>query len=366
MPSVREWWGPLLGQRKNVLPGATGELCCFYGFLTGFSMGKKSAKSSVSVNSGESGVSGKTEKKQFALSDWQKAFTADAKGSFATRDRALDTFRALEDFAKKGDAKNWDLSPGKITSYQVHLFLKERALTISARSLQNEASHIRRAARGAGQDTKDLKNGKNGWSSKRLGLEPSSRLGHKAAADLKLYAAVRPTLADDVRAGTILSEAVGLRLKEMVMCGESLPKWAESLRLSQERGADLYLSVWDGAKGGRHRDVFIFPESREKVAAAIQIGLESVAKYGNVINAEDLKSAMSRYSNALSYAGLTGENSGHGLRRAFAQAQFQGYRDRKIDETKALELLCRDLGHGDGRGRWAWNNYIVGGPGGDD
>jgi hypothetical protein len=104
------------------------------------------------------------------------------------------------------------------------------------------------------------------------------------------------------------------------------------------------------------------PDRLEKVIEAVNVAQE-VRSGQNIVAGVDLRAAKALYSNELSRAGLTGENSGHGLRRAFAQEQFRHYRDEGFCEADALARLSNDLGHGDGRGRWVWNNYLSGGEG---
>ena len=50
----------------------------------------------------------------------------------------------------------------------------------------------------------------------------------------------------------------------------------------------------------------------------------------------------------------------HGLRRGWAVTQYHHYVAHGNDEKAALRLLSGDLGHGDGRGRWCFNNYLRG------
>ena len=237
---------------------------------------------------------------------------------------------------------------------------------VSARCVQLEASHLRRAIAGAGRELGDVRDPKNTWSSARMGVPEGSRIGGKSAADPAKYEAARHRMPDDIQAGIGLVGALGLRMKEAVMAGDSLQGWSRELAKegSAERGA--YLLVLDGSKGGRPRWVFVPPDRIEVVTAAIATAAQSVAKCGNVIDAENLKDALKRFSNCLYRLDLRGDDSVHGQRRAWAQQQFVYYKETGLSEQDALKRLSQDLGHGDGRGRWVWNNYLRGGEGGGD
>ena len=294
---------------------------------------------------------------------WDRAFLADHKGSSATRDRAFRTWRAIEKFSEE---KKWRLDPATITPKQLRIFLEDRAQKISARSVQNEASHLRRAIEGTGRDIGDVRDPKNAWSSARLSVPEGSRIGGKAAASLELYASKREKMPSDVGSGVGLVEALGLRLKEMIESGNSLSAWARELSKPESKERGCFLKVVDGTKGGRPRFVFIPPERISKVEAANLAASTSAEKNGCfIVQGENLKSAMARYSNCLYSLDLRGDDSGHGLRRAFAQAQYEYYRNSGLSEKVALMRLSQDLGHGDGRGRWVFNNYLSGGEGGD-
>lgn len=142
--------------------------------------------------------------------------------------------------------------------------------------------------------------------------------------------------------------------------------WARELAKPEAKERGVHLLVHDGSKGGRPRWVFIRPERVEVAAAAVAAAAQSVAACGHVIDTENLKDGLRRFSNCLYRLDLTGDDSVHGLRRAFAQLQFAGYREDGLSKKEALKRLSQDLGHGDGRGRWVWNNYLRGGEGGSD
>lgn len=295
-----------------------------------------------------------------AEKNWDRAFIADHKGGAATRDRAWRTWRAVEKFAAE---KKWRLDPESISPKQMRLYLERRATEISARSVQNEASHLRRAISGAGRSLGDVRDPKNAWSSTRMSVPSASRLGLKAAANPAKYEAARERMPADVKAAAGLIDVIGLRKKEAIMAGANLKEWSRELAKPEARERGAYLNVVDGSKGGRPRWTFVPPDRVEIVSKAVEIAKKLYSETGRLIQADGLKAAMDRYSNCLYRLGLTGDDSGHGLRRSFAHRQYGHYRDSGLSEAEALKRLSQDLGHGDGRGRWVWNNYLAGGSG---
>lgn len=292
--------------------------------------------------------------------NWDRAFVSDHKGGAATRDRAWGTWRALEKLATE---KKWKLDPSNITPKQMRIYLAHRVTEISPRAVQLEASHLRRAIAGAGRELGDVRDPKNAWSSSRMGVPSGSRLGLKAAANPAKYESARERMPEDVKAASGLTDAIGLRRKEAIMAGPSLRGWARELAKPEAKERGTYLNVVDGSKGGRPRWTFIRPDRVQEVLKAVAVASKIFLATGKIIQSEDLKSAISRYSNCLYRLGLTGDDSGHGLRRQFAQMQYGYYRDTGLTESEALKRLSSDLGHGDGRGRWVWNNYLAGGAG---
>lgn len=175
----------------------------------------------------------------------------------------------------------------------------------------------------------------------------------------------REALRQDVRACLDLQHQLGLRRSEAVMAGASLREWARDLETARQEGRGAFLNVVQGCKGGRERCTWVPQERVEHVLDAVLQAREIARTHsgGHIIDAADLEAAKTVYSNHCYRAGLTGDNSGHGLRRAFAQGQLVRYREDGQDERAALARVSRDLGHGDGRGRWVHNNYVLGGEG---
>ena len=174
----------------------------------------------------------------------------------------------------------------------------------------------------------------------------------------------KPLMPRDILVTVNLIEAMGFRKKEAIMSGKSLEEWSHELSKpgSLERGC--YAHVIHGTKGGRPRFQYVPAKDVPAALQAVMAARAEAALHKDFpVEAESLESAMSRYSNCLSRLGLNGEDSGHGLRRAFAQRQYAYYRNSGLNEKQALSRVSVDLGHGDKRGRWVWNNYIMGGQG---
>jgi integrase len=296
------------------------------------------------------------------LSEWAQKFQAIRLGSGATRDRASQTFRALSDFC---DRRHWrDVTPNSITPKQMRLFLQHRLTVdkISARSLQNEASHLRRCLEGAGRQLGDIKQDKNAWSSSRMGVPEGSRIGARAAINPEVFKQAREKVTEGVRDCLDVQSVLGLRRQEAVECSKSLKDWVKALDLAKGEGRGVFLEVIYGTKTGRERTTWVPPERIDAVQTVVCEVLERTGG-GFLIPADSLEQAKAHYSDETKKAGMIGDNSGHGLRRAFAHEQYRHYRDTGLDEAEALARVSRDLGHGDGRGRWVWNNYLSGGEG---
>jgi integrase len=246
----------------------------------------------------------------------------------------------------------------------MRLYLEHRLNVdqISARSLQNEASHLRRCIQGAGRDLGDLSDKKNSWSSERMGVPEASRIGARAAINPEIFAAARDKVSEGVRDCLDLQDVVGLRRQESVEAGKSLNDWAKSLDLAKSEGRGVFLEVRHGTKTGRERTTWVPAERVEDVQKVVCQVRERV-QGEHIIPEPNLKSALATYSRETRRAGMIGENSGHGLRRSFVHEQYRHYRDNGLAEKQALARVSRDLGHGDGRGRWVFNSYLRGGEG---
>lgn len=266
-----------------------------------------------------------------------------------TKARAATTWRALVKFAKE---KKMILSPDKMTSKQLMRFVEYRIESgISARSIQNEVSHIRRSLEGAGRDLGNLKDQKNNWSGHRLKVPEGSRIGDKPPAD---KSAVHLVKRDDIRSVFELQAQLGLRVREAIQSAQSLKGWAAEIQQAKEMGRGAFLRVVDGSKGGRPRSVWVPPGQLESAGLAVERAFQQSA-HGRLVQADTLLAAARACERAASAAGF----DSHGLRRAWAVEQFSRYVAEGMDKKLALKRLSQDLGHGDGRGRWVWNNYLM-------
>jgi len=284
------------------------------------------------------------------VAEFSRAFGRHAKGASLTRARASSTWRALAKFAKE---KKMILSPEKMTSKQLMRFVEYRIEAgISARSIQNEVSHIRRSLEGSGRDLGDLKDKTNNWSGHRLKVPVGSRIGGKPPAD---KAAVELVTREDIRAAFALQGVIGLRMREAVQSGPSLRGWERELVQASNLGRGAFLRVTEGTKGGRPRSVCVAPDQIADVLKAVKDASGQVID-GRLIQAQSLAAA----ARACERAALAAGFETHGLRRAWAVEQFARYVQNGFDRSQALKLLSNDLGHGDGRGRWVENNYLRG------
>ena len=295
------------------------------------------------------------------LKKWGQSFVFNKKGGFGTRNNAQKTFRALDKFTEKMGWKN--VLPENITPKQLRIFLEFRAATICKRSVQNEASHLRRAIAGSARHIGNIKDPNNNWSNQRLGVKSATRIGGKAAMSLDFYLQNKNKLEKNITCLMELQEHIGLRRQEAIMSGPSLNQWVKEIQKSIERGVGAFLIVRDGCKGGRMRSCWIFPINLNATLKCISSALDIYRKNKNILQSVNLRSAKSLYGSKLRKAGFKGPNSSHSLRRLFAQRQIVSYRESGLSESEALIRLSSDLGHGDGRGRWVLNNYLLGGEG---
>lgn len=256
---------------------------------------------------------------------------------------------ALERFANHCWSKGFQLTGvSQVKVKHLVSFVEARqAAGISARTLQNDISHIRRTLEQAGRGQFVAEQ----LASDKLGLEQGSRVGTKVAISAADYlAAVSAAEGKDkgVAAALRLCHDLGLRSKEAVMAGGSLRDWRAAL----QRGGSLV--VTDGTKGGRVRTIpaDLIP-SKEKALESIDRALSvSEAHKGPLIDSKGLKGALDRFHNVARSCGLTGTNAPHSLRYAFAVAAIEKCQSMGLSRARALTVTSELLGHGDGRGKW--------------
>ncbi len=286
-------------------------------------------------------------KKDSIEAKFTKSALINNRAATLTKVRMLTTFRALAKFAKAG---RWGaLDPNNLTVKQLRGYAQARIEQgIGARSIQNEMSHIRRALEGVGRSEFAQKT----CSNKALAVPSASRIGTGKVVDPLVLQSALETAPADTRALIQLSRSLGLREREAVSSANSLREWDRALAAGQP------ITVRDGTKGGRIRSVFIRPDGVESALEAVKAALAVVKQQKRLVVSKSLKAAVEKHSDRLARVGLRGENSGHSLRRAFAMDQYRYYLSQGNSENIALSRVSNDLGHGDGRGRWVFNNYL--------
>ncbi|HZW12806.1 MAG TPA: integrase domain-containing protein [Noviherbaspirillum sp.] len=280
---------------------------------------------------------------------WMMVWTLGGKGGRGTRERAHCTFAALEQTAKDG---RWGVvSPGKITLRQLRNYVQKRLESgIGVRTLESDLSAIRKAMRAAGRGI-DAAN----FTREQLGLPPATRKGKGIAIpDEALDEAINKA-PPRIRACIRVIEVLGLRMNELVESRDSLPDWERALSVG---GATVELVA--GAKGGKARPIFILPARRADAYLAV-LELLSLTNGGkeHPIVARSGRAAYNKFGRMLRRYGIVLKHSCHSLRRRFALLQYRGYLLLGFAPRVALARLAMDLGHGEKRGRWVLNNYLI-------
>ncbi|MBA4711760.1 MULTISPECIES: integrase domain-containing protein [Citrobacter] len=222
---------------------------------------------------------------------------------------------------------------------------------IDKRTLQNEMAMIRIVLRQAGRVK--LADGDR-ISNRAVGIGGASRNGTRRAITDGKYQAVQENarMKDPGLAAALeLARLMGLRSQEAVRCPQSFDKWKQSL----ERG-DTRLTVVFGTKGGRPRETVVLDAGAVKKALDNAINIAE-QRNGRLIDRATLKEAMRFWRKQAEQIGLTGQNSAHSLRYAWAQDAIHHYLAQGFSEQEALAMTAMDLGHGDGRGRYVAQVY---------
>jgi len=277
-----------------------------------------------------------------------------SSGSFKTLDARKQIARRLVTyFHKKMNIQIRDASQIKIS--QIERYIQARkAERISARTLQNEMSAIRRILEEAGRERMLAE---KRMSNQALGIANAPRDGKKTAITEDKYHQLLLS-AEERDAGfaacSRLGRELGLRMAEAVRSTQSVPTWLDRLEAGKNK-----LTVIYGTKGKRVRDVTIHAIHRERVLAAVKNAYEVMnAQNGKLIDRPNLKQAMYRASNEARANGLESKESFHALRYSFARAQYAEYLRQGFSEREALSLTSVDLGHGDGRGYYIKRVYL--------
>jgi integrase len=272
---------------------------------------------------------------------------AENKGAIATRKCMKVTYASFCRVARK---EGWgEVTPLTVTKKNLKRYVAVRIEEgVSAGTIQNEMAHLRRAIRGAKRD--DYAN--NICSNPNLLVPGRSRIGVGLIVDPLILATALGIAPANTRALILLSRHLGLRLKEAVMSGKSLREWERALLWGQP------VVVRHGAKNGRMRCVYIRTDNVELALDAVRAALKILETQKYLVQSVSLLAALQQHSARLKRIGLTDINSCHSLRRAFAMDQYEFYLKSGYDVKTALQLTSNDLGHGDGRGRWIYNNYL--------
>ena len=222
---------------------------------------------------------------------------------------------------------------------------------IAPRSIQTDVSAIRGAMKGVGRHIDAVKV----FTSESLGVPKGTRKGKGVAVDPDVYKEAHAQA--DIRTAALMDLQLysGMRINEVIECKDSLKQWERDLR-----NGGCHVHVRKGPKGGRARNIYIHPEDFDDAYSAIVrvLALTNGGKDFPIIGANDGRAAARKHSDQLAKVGIKGTQSSHSLRRAFAVKQYLRYLAAGLDENGALGRVCEDLGHGNSRGRWAWNNYI--------
>lgn len=278
---------------------------------------------------------------------FMKAALADQGAATLTKTRMQTTFKALEAFGKQ---QRWGaVEPRTLTAKQLKGYVAARIEKgISARSIQNEMSHVRRALEGGGRGefAQDV------CSNKELGVPSGTRIGVGKVVDPDVLQRALERASADTKALIELSRSLGLREREAIMSASSLREWGKALAQGQP------IVVRDGTKGGRVRFVVVAPGGLERALGAVKAAQAVLGQQKHLVVSKNLKAAVEQHSDRLAKLGLKGENSCHSLRRAFAMDQYKHYLAVGCSQKEALARTSNDLGHGEGRGRWVFNNYI--------
>jgi site-specific recombinase XerC len=278
-------------------------------------------------------------------------FVAKKEGSRGTRQRAHSTFIQLAEMAEEQGWKG--LSPQTITVKQAKRFVELRVKKgIKPKGIQTEVSAIRRAMKGVGRHLDVV----NMFTSKALGVPMASRKGTGIAISDTVYETALEKAPVEIAALMRVQSSMGLRLNEVIECRDSLKEWVDVLG-----NGGHHVHVVEGTKGGKQRIVYIHPERHAAVHAAV-LNLFIVTNGGKdfpIKTAKNGRAAARKYSQELANLGIKNEQSSHSMRRRFAVEQYFRYLKQGLDEKAALARLSQDLGHGDKRGRWIWNNYLA-------
>lgn len=277
----------------------------------------------------------------------QKSALASKGAATLTKVKISTVAKNLRQYAKEngwGNAEPKTFTLRQLAGYV--LFRVEEG--ISARSIQNEMSIVRRALEGVVREEFARKT----CSNSALGVPSGTWIGSGFVVDADVMVGAMEKAAPNTKALIQLSRYLELREREAVMAGDSLDEW--EVALSEGRP----ITVRYGTKGGRLRYFMVIPRILDKALEGVRAAQKILRHQESLIVSKNLKAAVEQHSDRLAKLGLKGENSCHSLRRAFAIDKYKYYLAEGCSEKVALSRTSNDLGHGDGRGRWIYNNYL--------
>ena len=272
-------------------------------------------------------------------------------GSHATKEARM---RTAADFA----ATMYQLGYQIRSSAQIrvkHLQAYSQSLIergLSPRTIANRLSHIRAALSVAGKSAMIKE---SAAQNKSLGASGGSRIGTKTAMPNDKFAEIKAALSQKGEAFAAIAElqrALGLRQQEALRGAnvDTLTQWKNQL-------ANGYAEISLGTKGGRNRETIV--HGYERALNAVNAALAIAERNGRyALPDNNYKQALDTLNNAYRAAGMKGVYSSHSLRYAWAREQMSQYRDLGLTERQARSELSKDLGHGDGRGRYVAMVYL--------
>lgn len=272
------------------------------------------------------------------------------RGGTLTHKKMHTTFERLAEVGKR-----WgDLSPATITQKQLTRYVEQRiADGISARTIQNECSHIRRAMSSVSTERKIFAT--QVCTNAALGVPSGTRIGTRTAIEPDILESALERAEPNMRAELLLMSGIGLRHREAVCVDQRcLKSWARSLDEGQPLRVDIE------TKAAKPRYVFLGEESkaiaREGVAAALDYLRTTGKKY--LRPEPDEEKALRESHRDLYELGIKGDNSAHSIRDLWAMREYTVYRGEGLTHEQARARLAPSLGHSDKRGLFTFNNYL--------
>lgn len=271
-------------------------------------------------------------------------------GSHETLSSREKTLRQFTDFLQDKGIRLQD--PGTIKLKHVKQWIDlQKSEGISVRTLQNRLSHLRGVCELGGCKWLNDPHASN----ELLIGSKASRGGTKRAISDQVFR-ILIEKADQISPGLgailRLERHLGLRSMEALRSPSSLKSWANQIKYGRP------LEVIFGTKGGKKRSVDV-PDAGQAFNAirrAINVLRQNEGRWFE--NASDLKSAERIMRKMAREAGLSGAQSMHSLRYAFARERFERYQTEGMSQKEALAATSMDLGHGDGRGRYIEYVYL--------